>query len=341
MAENGYTVVVAGATGMVGRTMLRVLEERRFPVRRLVPLASARSAGSTVRFHNEEIHVGELSEASLRDAGADVALFSAGASVSRTFAPIAARLGTVVIDNSSAFRTDPAIPLVVPEVNPHALRRHANIIANPNCSTIQMVVALKPLHDAFTIRRIVVATYQSVTGAGQRGYAQLMAEIRGEQPADRKFPHAIALNCIPHIDEFDPDGYTREEIKMMRETVKIMEDDTVRVTATCVRVPVVGGHSEAVSIECVRPVDVGRARELLRAAPGVVLQDDPATATYPMPVVSGGRDEVFVGRVRRDPTVPNGLSLWIVSDNLRKGAATNAVQIAEQMVTDGLLIPRP
>jgi aspartate-semialdehyde dehydrogenase len=337
MSQKGYTVIVAGATGMVGRTMIRVLEERNFPVAHLIPLASARSAGTTVRFRGEDVMVRELSEASLRDARAEVALFSAGASVSRAFGPIAAGFGTVVIDNSSAFRTDPDIPLVVPEVNPGAIRRHKGIIANPNCSTIQMVVALKPLHDAFGISRIVVSTYQSVTGAGQRGYEQLMAENRGETLTPPKFPHPIAMNLIPHIDEFEANGYTREEIKMMRETVKIMEDPAIKVTATCVRVPVVGGHSEAVSIECTRPVSLETARELLRNAPGVILQDDPSRAIYPMPRDAGGKDEVFVGRLRVDLTVPHGLSLWIVSDNLRKGAATNAVQIAETMAAEGLL----
>lgn len=337
MEPQGYTVIVAGATGMVGRTMMQVLEERRFPVARLVPLASARSAGQTVTFQGKDIEVRELTEETLRDAHAQVALFSAGASVSRMFSPIAAKYGTVVIDNSSAFRTDPEIPLVVPEVNPDAIRRHKGIIANPNCSTIQMVVALKPLHDAFRITRIVVATYQSVTGAGQRGYEQLMAEVRGESIKPAKFPHPIALNLIPHIDEFEPDGFTKEEIKMMRETVKIMEDASIRVNATCVRVPVVGGHSEAVTIECARPLTLEKARDLLRSAPGVILQDEPAQKVYPMPRNAGGRDEVFVGRLRVDPTVPHGLSLWIVSDNLRKGAATNAVQIAETMAAQGLL----
>jgi aspartate-semialdehyde dehydrogenase len=340
MSQMGYAVIVAGATGMVGRTMIKVLEERKFPVARLIPLASARSAGTTVRFRGEDVTVQELSEETLRNAHAEVALFSAGASVSRSFAPIAARFGTVVIDNSSAFRTDPEIPLVVPEVNPDAVRRHHGIIANPNCSTIQMVVALKPLHDAFGITRIVVATYQSVTGAGQRGYEQLMAENRGETLTPPKFPHPIAMNCIPHIDEFEPNGYTREEIKMMRETVKIMEDSSIKVNATCVRVPVIGGHSEAVSIECVRPISLEAARDLLRKAPGVVVQDDPGRAIYPMPMAAAGKDEVFVGRLRIDPTVPNGLSLWIVSDNLRKGAATNAVQIAEFMASEGLLTRR-
>jgi len=336
MGEKRIDVAVVGATGMVGRTMIRVLEERNFPVRRLIPFASARSAGALLRFCNAEVPVLALTEESLRNAGAQIALFSAGAGVSRTFAPIAAAAGAVVVDNSSAFRMDPGVPLVVPEVNPGALAKHSGIIANPNCSTIQMVVALKPLHDAYGIRRIVVATYQSVTGAGQRGYDQLMAELGGQTAPVQKFPHRIAFNVIPHIDDFEEDGYTREEIKMMKETVKIMGDPRIRVTATCVRVPVTGGHSEAVNIECERPVDLEQTRELLRNAPGVRLVDDPASERYPMPADAAGRDEVFVGRIRRDPTVPNGLSLWIVSDNLRKGAATNAVQIAELLVSGGM-----
>ncbi len=339
MALQGYTVVVAGATGMVGRAMVRVLEERAFPVKRLVPLASVRSAGSTIRFRGEDVVVRELSEETLRDADADVALFSAGASVSRRFAPIAVRIGAIVVDNSSAFRMDPGVPLVVPEVNPHTLRTHRGIIANPNCSTIQMVVALKPLHDAFGIVRIVVATYQSVTGAGRLGLDQLEAELRGEAPQRARFPHPIAMNCLPHIDEFDASGSTREEIKMMKETAKIMEAPDIGIAATCVRVPVRGGHSEAVTIECRRPSSAQQAIEILKTAPGVVVQDDPASAVYPMPVNAEGRDEVFVGRVRVDPSVPSGLSLWIVSDNLRKGAATNAVQIAELLVREGLLRP--
>ncbi len=332
-----YTVAVVGATGMVGRTMIQVLEDRRFPVRELVLFASARSAGKGLRFRGADVPVRVLTEESLRGAGAQIALFSAGGAISRQYAPIAAATGTVVVDNSSVFRMDPEVPLVVPEVNPDALRKHRGIIANPNCSTIQMVVALKPLHDTFGIIRVVVATYQSVTGAGQRGYDQLIAELQGRDAGIPKFPHPIAFNCIPHIDDFEADGYTREELKMMRETVKIMGDSGIRVTATCVRVPVTGGHSEAVTVEFARPVDISRARDLLRHAPGVVLVDEPAHSRYPMPRDAEGKDEVFVGRLRKDPTVPNGLSLWIVSDNLRKGAATNAVQIAERLVADGLL----
>ena len=329
MTEKRYTVAVVGATGMVGRTMIQVLEERQFPVRRLVLFASARSAGTMLRFGGDDIAVQALTEDALRDSRARFALFSAGASVSRAFAPVAASAGAVVVDNSSAFRMDPGVPLVVPEVNPQAIHRHGGIIANPNCSTIQMVVALKPLHDAFGIRRIVVSTYQSVTGAGQRGYDQLMAEVHGQTAPVPKFPHRIAFNCIPHIDTFEENGYTREEMKMMRETVKIMGDPELLVTATCVRVPVTGGHSESVNIECARAVSVDEAQMLLRRAPGVTLVDDPVRDCYPMPADAAGRDQVFVGRIRRDPTVPNGLSLWIVADNLRKGAATNAVQIAE------------
>jgi aspartate-semialdehyde dehydrogenase len=332
-------VIVAGATGMVGRKMLQVLEERRFPVRRLIPLASSRSAGTDVTFRGGPVKVAELTDEALRRSGASIALFSAGATVSRRFAPVAARAGTLVIDNSSAFRMDPDIPLVVPEVNPADIDRHHGIIANPNCSTIQMVVALKPLHDRYRITRVVVATYQSVTGAGQRGYRQLMDELSskgtGGLTIDRKFPHRIAFNCIPHIDEFDEDGYTREEHKMMDETRKIMGDSTIRVNATCVRVPVTGGHSEAVTVEFDRPFDLAEAKSLLAGAPGVVLRDDPAAREYPMPLDAHDTDAVYVGRIRRDPTVESGLSLWIVSDNLRKGAATNAVQIAEAWLSRG------
>jgi aspartate-semialdehyde dehydrogenase len=322
-------VIVAGATGMVGRKMMQVLEERRFPVRRLIPMASARSAGTEVVFNGEPLKIVELSDDALQKAAAPVALFSAGATVSRRFAPVAAAAGTLVIDNSSAFRMDPDTPLVVPEVNPSDIDRHQGIIANPNCSTIQMVVALKPLHDRYRIRRIVVATYQSVTGAGQRGYRQLMDELSGNEGAERKFPHRIAFNCLPHIDDFYDDGYTKEEHKMMDETRKIMGDPTIRVTATCVRVPVVGGHSEAVDVEFERPFELADVKSLLMNAPGVVVRDNPAAREYPMPLDAHDTDAVYVGRLRRDPTVESGLSFWIVSDNLRKGAATNAVQIAE------------
>jgi len=324
-----YNVIVAGATGMVGRKMIQVLEEREFPVGRLMPLASSRSVGQEIEFRGKKVRVEELTHQSLSQKDAELALFSAGASVSREFAPTAARNGVLVIDNSSAFRMDPDTPLVVPEVNKSQIFQHKGIIANPNCSTIQMVVALKPLHDRYKIKRVVVSTYQSVTGAGKKGYDQLMRELNKEEVVTKKFAHQISFNCLPHIDEFFENGYTREEIKMMKETQKIMGDDSIKVTATCVRVPVIGGHSEAVNIEFEKPYDLVEVRELLRKSPGLVVQDDPQDKQYPMPIWAHEKDEVFVGRLRRDDTVKNGLNMWIVSDNLRKGAATNAVQIAE------------
>lgn len=327
-----YTVIVAGATGMVGRKMVQVLEERAFPVERLVPLASKRSEGLNVTFNGRPWKVQELSETNIRSSGAELALFSAGGSVSREFAPICAGYGITVIDNSSAWRMDPAVPLVVPEVNRAAIFGPGRIIANPNCSTIQMVVVLKPLHDAFRIRRVVVSTYQSVTGAGQKGYDQLMKEWKEETVAHPKFPYQIAFNCLPHIDEFTESGYTKEELKMVNETKKIMGDDSIQVSPTCVRVPSVGGHSESVNIEFERPFELAEAVAMLAKAPGVVVVDDPANKKYPMPIHAHDRDETFVGRIRRDPSVPNGLNLWIVSDNIRKGAATNAVQIAEEWI---------
>jgi aspartate-semialdehyde dehydrogenase len=324
-----YVVAVVGATGLVGRKMMQVLEERRFPVQKFVPLASERSAGKEVQFNGQRFTVQKLGVGSFQ--GVDIALFSAGASVSKEFAPHAVKAGTVVIDNSSAFRMDENTPLVVPEVNRHQIFRHRGIIANPNCSTIQMVVVLKPLHERFGIRRVVVSTYQSVTGAGQRAVTQLEDELAGRTPREVKFPYQIAYNCLPHIDVFFEDGYTKEELKMKLETKKIMEAD-IAVTATTVRVPVMGGHSESVNIEFDKPCTVAEVRDLLRKAPGVVVEDDPSRNLYPMPVRSFDRDEVFVGRVRLDDTIPNGINLWIVSDNIRKGAATNAVQIAEALI---------
>jgi aspartate-semialdehyde dehydrogenase len=327
-----YNVIVGGATGMVGRKMIQVLEEREFPVGRLMPLASSRSVGQEIEFRGKKVRVEELTHQSLSQKDAELALFSAGASVSREFAPTAARNGILVIDNSSAFRMDPDTPLVVPEVNRAQIFQHKGIIANPNCSTIQMVVALKPLHDRYRIKRVVVSTYQSVTGAGKKGYDQLMRELNKEEVVAKKFAHQISFNCLPHIDEFLDDGYTREEVKMMKETQKIMGDELIKVTATCVRVPVVGGHSEAVNVEFEKPFDLVEVRELLRKSPGLVVQDDPQDKQYPMPIWAHEKDEVFVGRLRRDDTVKNGLNMWIVSDNLRKGAATNAVQIAEAWI---------
>ncbi len=327
-----YDVIVVGATGMVGRKMVQVLQERDFPIRRLIPLASERSAGLELEFKGNRVKVQKLSHEILSHSNSELALFSAGAAVSREFAPTAARNGTLVIDNSSAFRMEPGIPLVVPEVNRKQIFDHKGIIANPNCSTIQMVVALKPLHDRYRIKRVVVSTYQSVTGAGKRGYDQLMCELNREEVQTKKFAHQISFNCLPHIDVFFEDGYTREEHKMMKETQKIMGDDSIKVTATCVRVPVIGGHSESVNVEFEKPFDLATVRELLQMAPGIIVQDDPQDEQYPMPIWAYERDEVFVGRLRRDDSVKHGLNMWIVSDNLRKGAATNAVQIAEAWI---------
>lgn len=341
MRERRYNVAVVGATGAVGTEMMRILEERNFPVERLVPLASERSAGKSVKFRGEEIPVKVLDERSFE--GVQIALFSAGGSVSERFAPIAARSGCVVVDNTSAFRMDPDVPLVVPEVNPHAisLYKKKGIIANPNCSTIQMVVVLKPLHDRARIRRVVVSTYQSVSGTGMRAILELEAQVRawveGKALEPKVYPHPIAFNCLPHIDVFFDDGYTKEEVKMVNETKKIMEDETIRVTATTVRVPVFRGHSEAINIETERKLTVQEAREILSRAPGVKLWDDPAEKKYPMPILAAGGDETWVGRIREDTSVENGLNLWVVADNLRKGAALNAIQIAEILIRDYLV----
>ena len=329
-----YRVAVVGATGAVGAEMIAVLEERKFPVETLLPLASARSAGETVVFQDQDITIEELTKDSF--AGIDIALFSAGAEVSRKYAPIAAKAGAVVIDNSSAWRMDKEVPLVVPEVNPHDLEHHGNIIANPNCSTIQMVVALKPLHDRVRIKRIVVTTFQAVSGTGKEAMDELMDECRdllSFRAAEPKvYPYQIAFNCLPHIDDFLPSGYTKEEMKMVNETRKIMGDASIQVTATTVRVPVYVGHSEAVNIETEQKLTANEARALLSTAPGVVLYDDPEHTIYPMPLDVAGKDDVYVGRIREDESIPNGLNLWVVADNLRKGAATNAVQIAELLV---------
>lgn len=332
--KTAYQVAVVGATGAVGAEMIQVLEERKFPVETLHPLASSRSAGGTVSFRGSDVTVKELTKDSF--AGIDIALFSAGSDVSKEYAPIAAQAGAVVIDNSAAWRMDKGVPLVVPEVNPHDLAWHKGIIANPNCSTIQMVVALKPLHDEARIQRIVVTTFQSVSGTGKEAMEELMEEskvlLSFGQPEPKVYPHQIAFNCLPHIDEFLPTGYTKEEMKMLHETRKIMGDATIRVTATTVRVPVYIGHSEAVNIETERKLTANEARAILSTAPGVQLYDDPAHALYPMPLIAAGQDDVYVGRIREDESIPNGLNLWVVADNLRKGAALNAVQIAELLV---------
>lgn len=325
-----YNVAVVGATGMVGRKMIQVLEERGFPVANLRLLASSRSAGKEISFGRKSYTVQTLTPGSFD--GVEFALFSAGAAVSREFAPHAVGAGAVVIDNSSAFRMDDHVPLVVPEVNRHALSHHKGVIANPNCSTIQLVVALKPIHDRWNIRRVVVATYQSVTGAGQHALDQLQAEVAGQPVTSQKLPHRIAFNVIPQVDILFEDGYSKEEYKMMHETKKIMGDDSIKVNATCVRVPVFGGHSEVVNIECEKPFSLDEVKALLGSSPGVVLQDDPLREVYPMPLTAWDKDAVYVGRLRRDETVDNGLAMWVVSDNLRKGAATNAVQIAEELL---------
>jgi aspartate-semialdehyde dehydrogenase len=322
-----YNVAVVGATGLVGRKMIQVLEERNFPVNKLIPLASERSEGKEILFKNHAIPVQHLRPDAFRSV--DIALFSAGASVSREFAPEAVKRNTIVIDNSSAFRMDPKVPLIVPEVNRRVTFRHSGIIANPNCSTIQMVVVLKPLYEAYGIHRVVVSTYQSVTGAGQKGVDQLQHESQNQSVPKPAFPHRILHNCIPHIDNFLEDGNTKEEWKMVVETKKIMQDESIEVSATCVRIPVMGGHSESVNVELKKRYEIQDIRELLSNAEGIKVMDDPGQNVYPMPVDANERDEVFVGRIRRDTSVKNGLNLWIVSDNLRKGAATNAVQIAE------------
>jgi len=335
-----YRVAVVGVTGAVGQQMVACLEERNFPVARLVPLASERSLGKTVTFLGKEIAVEVLNEDSFD--GVEIALFSAGGGISKEYGPIAARAGAVVVDNSSAWRMDPEVPLVVPEVNPHdiGLYTKTGIIANPNCSTIQMVVALKPLHDAARIKRVVVSTYQAVSGTGQKAVDELAEQVRALlscQPTKNKiYPHRIAFNCLPHIDVFLPNGYTKEEMKMVDETIKIMGDDSIQVTATTVRVPVFYGHSEAVNIETERKLTPEEARQVLAAAPGVKVVDNPAKNEYPMALDAAGQDLTLVGRIREDFSIANGLNFWVVADNLRKGAATNAVQIAEILIRDYL-----
>lgn len=331
---SGKNVAVVGATGLVGQQILRTLESREFPVNSIKLLASSRSKGKTLKFRGETISVEVLDEGSFK--GMDLALFSAGSAISKRFAPVAARDGCVVIDNSSAWRMDPEVPLVVPEVNPVAAEKHKGIIANPNCSTIQMVVVLKPLHDEAVVKRVVVATYQAVSGAGVKAINELEAQSRdildGRKPHCEVFPHPIAFNCIPQIpqnDAFDSSGYTTEELKMLNETRKIMGDDNIRVTATTVRVPVHTGHSEAVNVETEKKLSANRAREILSQAPGVVVLDDPERQLYPTAQEAAGSSETYVGRIREDLSHSSALDLWIVSDNLLKGAAYNAVQIAE------------
>lgn len=329
-------VAIAGATGLVGRQMMQVLEERNFPVKSLKLLASERSKGKTLTFKGETIPVEVLSEDSFK--GVDVALFSAGGGTSKKYSPCAAKDGCVVVDNSSAWRMDPNVPLVVPEVNAHDIPKHQGIIANPNCSTIQMVVVLKPLHDAARILRVVVSTYQAVSGAGIKALdelkAQTLAILEGREPQCNVFPYPIAFNCIPQIpqsDAFGDNGYSSEEMKMVNETKKIMGDDRIRVTATTVRVPVFSGHSESVNVETETKLTADEARAILSKAEGVVVQDDLSKQLYPLATYAAGKGETFVGRIREDLSHPSALDMWIVSDNLLKGAALNAVQIAERL----------
>ena len=327
-------VAVVGATGLVGSKMLQVLAERNFPVDELIPVASEKSIGKEVEFKGKKYKI--VSAADAIAAKPEVAIFSAGGGTSLELAPQFAAAGITVIDNSSAWRMDPTKKLVVPEVNAHVLTKDDKIIANPNCSTIQMVVVLKPLHEKYTIKRVVVSTYQSVTGTGVKAVTQLMNERKGVQ-GDMAYKYQIDLNALPHIDVFLENGYTKEEMKMTNETKKILGDDSVQVTATCVRIPTMGGHSESVNIEFEKDFDLEEVKQLLSNAPGVVVQDDLANFIYPMPLTAHEKDETVVGRIRRDETRANTLNCWIVSDNLRKGAATNAVQIAEYLLEKGLL----
>ena len=324
-------LAVVGATGMVGRTFLKVLEEKDLPIENFYVMASKRSAGDTIVFKGKEYVVEELTEESF-DKPIDIALFSAGGSTSEKFAPIAAAKGCIVVDNSSQWRMDPEVPLVVPEVNPEDIKWNKGIIANPNCSTIQAVVALKPLDEKYSIKRIVYSTYQAVSGAGVAGWNDLENGLKGEEP--KKFPYAIASNCLPHIDVFMDNGYTKEEMKMIWETRKILHKDDLKITATAVRVPVFNSHSESVNVEFDNPVEVDDVKTTLKEAPGIILEDDPAANVYPLALNATGHDEVYVGRVRRDESVDNGINFWVVADNIRKGAATNAVQIAELLIKD-------
>ncbi len=334
-----YNIAILGATGAVGQTMIKVLEEREFPIDEIRLLASPRSAGKELEYMGIKYKVEPVSPEAFE--GIDIALFSAGGSRSKEWAPIAVEKGAVVIDNSSAFRMEEDVPLVVPEVNPEDVKWHKGIIANPNCSTIQMVVALNPIHRAKKIKRVIVSTYQAVSGAGAKAIRDLEEETKayfeGKYYYPEALPQHIAFNVIPHIDVFLDNNYTKEEMKMVNETRKIMHAPDIKVSPTCVRVPVFYGHSESVVIETEEPVTPDEARELLRNAPGIIVEDDPHNNLYPMPIEAAGKDEVFVGRIREDLTFDNGLSMWVVADNLRKGAATNAVQIAELLVEYGLV----
>jgi aspartate-semialdehyde dehydrogenase len=340
MTEKKANVAVAGATGAVGNQMIKCLEERKFPAKAIKLLASHRSAGRELRFRGDPVKVEELTEDSFK--GMDIALFSAGGRTSENFAPSAARVGCAVVDNSSAWRMDPAVPLVVPEVNPHAIANYTEkgIIANPNCSTIQMVVALNPIHKKCGIQRIVVSTYQAVSGTGKKAIDELFDQTRSLMNflefEKRVYPHRIAFNCLPHIDVFMENGYTKEEMKMVNETRKILEDETIAVTATTVRVPVFYGHSESVNVETRQHITAEEVRTLLEQEPGVMVLDDPPNNVYPLAIDVAGKDLTYVGRIRQDESIANGINMWVVADNIRKGAATNAVQIAELLLNDYL-----
>jgi len=332
--KDKYIVAVVGATGAVGEEMISILEDREFPVENLRLFASERSEGKTLTFQDNEVPVEALSKNSFR--GIDLALFSAGGERSKIWAPVAVKSGCIVIDNSSQWRMDPEVPLVVPEVNPHDLKWHKGIIANPNCSTIQMVVVLKPIHDAAKIKRVVVTTFQSVSGTGKKAMEELMQQtvdlLNFRQVQATVYPHQIAFNCIPHIDSLLENGYTKEEMKMVNETRKIMGEDSIRITATAVRVPVFRCHSESLNIETEKKITADEVRAVLSAAPGIVIYDAPARDVYPLPVDVADKDETYVGRIREDESTENGINMWIVADNLRKGAALNAVQIAEKLI---------
>ncbi len=327
-------LAVVGATGLVGGEIMKVLEERNFPVDELLPVASEKSVGKEITFKGKPVKVVSVEDAIA--AKPEIAIFSAGGSTSKALAPKFAEAGIIVVDNSSAWRMDPSKKLIVPEINAHVLEDEDKIIANPNCSTIQMVLALLPLHKKYKVERVVVSTYQSVTGTGKAAVDQLMQERAGKE-AEKVYPHPIDMNILPHIDVFFDNGYTKEEMKMVNETKKIFGDDSIRVTATTVRVPAVGGHAEAVNVEFAEEFDLDEVRQLLAGTPGIVVQDDVKNNIYPMPIYAHGKDEVFVGRLRRDETQPKTLNMWIVADNLRKGAATNAVQIAEYLVERSLV----
>jgi aspartate-semialdehyde dehydrogenase len=340
MVKKKFNVAIAGATGAVGNQMISCLEERKFPIKHIRLLASSRSVGLKVDYRGDSVAVEELTESSFK--GVDIALFSAGGGTSEKFAPLAAKDGCVVIDNSSTWRMDPEVPLVVPEVNPHAIKQYTNkgIIANPNCSTIQMVVPLYPLHKKYHIKRIVVSTYQAVSGTGKEAIDELDRQIRAiinfKDYENKVYPHTIAFNCLPHIDVFLENGYTKEEMKMVYETRKILEDDTIRVTATTVRVPVFYGHSESINIETKENISAQDVKSILEETPGVKVVDDPKNNIYPLAIDAAGQDFTLVGRIRDDESIPNGINMWVVADNIRKGAATNAVQIAEILAEEYL-----